>query len=178
MWACGYSPVGNATGSWDVRHRLLAVVGSHIVRFMSQHPNVTLAQTVWDSVAKGDYGPALDGLADEVVMENGPGAGPWHRAEGKEDVTLLLLEFSLHFGDSFRQEGTCVFADDRMAVCLVHETGTSLHGSSFDNMAVYVTRLRDDGLTDRIWTTDLDAEHCETFWRENPGTPSKDFGRA
>jgi ketosteroid isomerase-like protein len=144
---------------------------------MSQHPNAALAQNVWDSVAKGDYGPALESLADEVVMVNGPGAGPWHTAHGKEDVTLLLFEFSLHFGDTFHQEGTCIFADDRTAICMVHETGTSLSGNVFDNMAVYVTRIRADGLTDRIWTTDLDVEHCEEFWRENPGSPSKDFGR-
>jgi ketosteroid isomerase-like protein len=128
---------------------------------MTEHANMAVAQAVWDAVADGDYGPALDTLADDVIMENGPGAGPWHRARGKDEVALLLLEFSLSFGDTFRQVGTCIFADDRQAICLVHETGTATSGSRFDNMAVYVTRIRPDGLTDRIWTTDLDAEHCE-----------------
>jgi hypothetical protein len=41
--------------------------------------------------------------------------------------------------------------------------------------AVYVSRLRPDGKTDRLWTVDLDAEHCEAFWKKNPGKPSKDF---
>src|ERR1700733_6421889 len=48
-------------------------------------------------------------------------------------------------------------------------------GDRFDNTAVYTFRLRPDGQADRIWTVDLDAEHCEGFWQKNPGQPSKDF---
>jgi hypothetical protein len=36
-------------------------------------------------------------------------------------------------------------------------------------------RLRPDGTTERLWTVDLDAEHCEAFWQKNPATPSKAF---
>jgi hypothetical protein len=42
-------------------------------------------------------------------------------------------------------------------------------------VAVYISRLQPDGKTDRMWTVDLDSEHCEDFWRKNPATPSKDF---
>jgi hypothetical protein len=35
-------------------------------------------QGIWDAAAAGDYGPALGALADDVEIENGPGAGPWH----------------------------------------------------------------------------------------------------
>jgi ketosteroid isomerase-like protein len=166
------------TGPPMVSGRQLSIVqhsGPSYGCVMKMHPNMALAQSAWEAVAKGDYRLAFDALADEVIMENGPGAGPWHRARGKDDVALLLLEFGGHFGETFRQDGSCVFADDRMAICLVHETGTSQSGDPFDNMAVYVSRLRPDGLTDRIWTTDLDSEHCEDFWRANPGSPSKYF---
>lgn len=143
---------------------------------MAIHPNMSVAQAAWDAAATGDYGPAFAALSDDVRMENGPGAGPWHQASGKDDVALLLLEFGLHFGDTFRQVGRCIFADDRTSISLVHESGVASTGGAFDNLAVYVSRLQSDGLTDRIWTTDLDAEHCEEFfWRANPGLPSKDF---
>jgi hypothetical protein len=69
----------------------------------------------------------------------------------------------------------CVYADDLMAICLIHETGTAPGGGRFDNLAVYTLRLRPDGQADRVWTIDLDADHCESFWQKNPGTPSKDF---
>jgi hypothetical protein len=142
---------------------------------MAVHQNMSIAQAAWDAAAVDDYGPAFAALADDVRMENGPGAGPWHQANGKDEVALLLLEFGLHFGDTFRQVGHCIFADERTSISLVHETGVAATGDSFDNMAVYASRLRPDGLTDRMWTTDLDAEHCEEFWRANPGSPSKDF---
>ena len=58
---------------------------------------------------------------------------------------------------------------------LIHETGEAPGGDRFDNLAVYISRFRSDGQVDRVWTIDLDAEHCEAFWQKNPGTPSKDF---
>jgi hypothetical protein len=62
-----------------------------------------------------------------------------------------------------------------VAISLIHETGTAPSGDRFDNLAVYISRLRPDGQTERLWTVDLDAEHCEAFWAKNAGTPSKDF---
>jgi hypothetical protein len=62
-----------------------------------------------------------------------------------------------------------------VAISLIHETGTAPGGDPFDNLAVYVSRLRPDRKTDRLWTIDLDTEHCEAFWNKNPGKPSKDF---
>jgi hypothetical protein len=48
-------------------------------------------------------------------------------------------------------------------------------GDNFDNLAVYVSRMRPDGTCDRLTTVDLDYEHCVEFWERNPATPSKDF---
>ena len=33
--------------------------------------------------------------------------------------------------------------------------------------AIYIGRLDADGKADRLWTVDLDTEHCEDFWRRN-----------
>ena len=68
-----------------------------------------------------------------------------------------------------------VYADDRVAISVIQETGTSASGDAFDNTAIYVSRLRPDGTCDRLTTVDLDAEHCVEFWQRNPGVPSKDF---
>jgi hypothetical protein len=107
-----------------------------------------------------------------------PRRRPWHRARGKDDLALLLLEFAACFGGTFHQDGRFVYADDRVAISLIRETGTALSGDQFDNLAVYVNRFRPDGKGDRQWTVNLDAEHCEAFWQKNPGTPSKDLSLA
>ena len=142
---------------------------------MSNHPNFDRTQAALDAVRQGDYGPNFDLYADDIVLENGPGAGSWHRARGKDDLGLMLTELATFFGGTFHQDGRCVYADDRVAIGLVHETGTAPDGDRFDNLAVYTLRLRPDGQVDRAWSVDLDTEHCEAFWEKNPGTPSKDF---
>ena len=142
---------------------------------MANHPNFDRAEAALEAARQGDYGTAFDVFADDVVVENGPGAGPWHRARNKDDLGLLLLEFTAALGETFHQDGRCIYADDRVSINLIHETGKASTGDVFDNMAVYISRLDADGKTNRMWTVDLDAEHCEEFWQRNPAKPSKDF---
>lgn len=59
-----------------------------------------------------------------------------------------------------------MYADDRVSISLVHETGTAPGGGRFDHLAVYVGRLRPDGTSEGLWTVDLDAENCEAFWQK------------
>ena len=134
------------------------------------HPNFVRAQAALDATRLGDYGPSFEGAADEIILENGPGAGPWHIARGKDDLARMYI-----LGNTFHQDGRCVYADDRVAISLIHETGKHPDGDDFDNLAVYVNRIRPDGQVDRVWTVDLDTEHCEEFWRRNHGKPSRDF---
>ena len=68
---------------------------------MTNHPNFDRAQAMLDATRRGDYAPAFGNFADDIVMENGPGAGPWHRARGKDDLALMLLELAGSFGDTF-----------------------------------------------------------------------------
>lgn len=142
---------------------------------MTHHPNFDKAQTVLDAARTGDYGPSFEQLTENIILENGPGAGPWRVARGRDDLALLLVEFSAALDGTFHQDGRCVYADDRVAINLIHETGKAPSGDTFDNLAVYVSRLCPNGQTDRMWTVDLDAEHCEEFWTKNIGVPSKDF---
>ena len=90
---------------------------------MSNHPNFDRTQTVLDAVRQGDYAPVFDLYADDIQMDNGPGAGPWHFARGKDDMALMLTEFAGFFGDTFNQDGRCVYADDHTAICLIPRPG-------------------------------------------------------
>lgn len=112
---------------------------------MTSHPSFDRTQAALNAARQDDYAPAFDAFTDDVLMENGPGAGPWHRARGKDDLALLLLEFASSLGETFHQDGRCVYADDRVAISLIHETGTAPGGNRFDNLAVYISRLRPDG---------------------------------
>jgi hypothetical protein len=126
-------------------------------------------QAIWDALASGDAGPALDSHAPGVIFDNGPGAGPWRHTEGREAFVELMMKFLPIFGDSFHQAGTCVFANEQFRIALVAETGRhATSGDVFDNRAIYISRLDADGNVERVWTVDLDSEAMEEFWGNNP----------
>jgi ketosteroid isomerase-like protein len=135
---------------------------------MTEHPNFVTTQKAWDAIAEGDLVGALEHLADDIVIDNGPGAGPWRHIEGKEAFMVMAMQFIPFFEGSWVQEGRCVYADDSMSIALVRETGKAPSGDLFDNTAVYVQRFRRDGKVDRLWTVDLAHESLEEFWRRNP----------
>lgn len=137
---------------------------------MNEHSNFTRTQQSWDGIAAGDFNPAIEQLAEDAVFENGPGAGPWRLLEGRDALIGMMMEFMPVFGDTWAQQGRCIYADDNKSISLVHETGTTPAGDQFDNMAVYVNRIRPDGVVDRVWTVDLDTEAMEAFWERNQVT--------
>lgn len=134
---------------------------------MTEHPNVERTQDSWDAVARGEIEPVLAGLAEDLIVENGPGAGPWRHIVGRDAYIDFALAFIPTFGDTWKQYGRCVYADDRVTISLVQETGTTPAGDQFDNLAVYISRLSQDGQTERLWTVDIDQEACEQFWQRN-----------
>jgi ketosteroid isomerase-like protein len=131
--------------------------------------HVARVQSIWDALDAGDFATALDSNTDNVIFENGPGAGPWRRTHGKNEFVEMSMQFIPTFGDTWKQVGTCIFANEQFAVTLVAETGRHAEsGDAFDNRAIYVTRFADDGRTERVWTVDLDSEDMERFWQRNP----------
>ena len=132
---------------------------------VTDHPNFINAQAAWDAIGRGDVD--LDAFTDDMVVDNGPGAGPWRHLEGKEAFFTMFMKFVPYFQGTWHQEGRVIYADDATVVSLVHETGTAPSGDVFDNRAVYVSRLDSDGKTNRIWTTDVDHEAMEEFWKRN-----------
>jgi hypothetical protein len=134
---------------------------------MAQHANFERMQKSWDAMAAGDPGPAFDDLTDDVIVENGPGAGPWRHADGKEAFGEVMMSFFGAFGGNFGQQGRVLYADDAFAITLVQETGTHPDGDVFDNRAIYVVRFDTAGKIDRLWTVDLDTEHCDDFWQRH-----------
>ena len=127
-------------------------------------------QAAWDALASGDPMPAFGVLAEDVVVDNGPGAGPWRHVEGRDALADVLVKLASRFNDDWKQVGQVVYADDQLVISLVRETGTAPPGDVFDNLAVYVSRIGADGKTNRLWTVDLAHEALEQFWERNPVT--------
>ena len=130
--------------------------------------DVASVQQMLDATEAGDYGPVFESFAENIIVENGPGAGPWRHAEGRDEFANVLLEFSAYFNGTFRQRGRCVYADDRVVISLIQESGSTPAGDAFENLAVYVTRVGANEKADRLWTVDLDTEACLEFWARNP----------
>ena len=135
---------------------------------MNVSSRVAEVQGVWDALLANDFDTVLDSQTDGVIYDNGPGAGPWDHVEGKESFIEMAAQFIPLFGDTLRQVGTCIFANEQFAVTLVAETGNhAVSGDVFDNRAVYVSRFDKDGKTERVWTVDLDSEDMLRFWQRN-----------
>jgi hypothetical protein len=134
-----------------------------------KHPNVAVTNSAWAGIAKGDPTLAIANIAEDVHVENGPGAGPWRVADSRDELFGLLLNFAGVFGDTFHQSGRCLYANSEFSVTLVNETGVhATSGDEFDNRALYISRYGPEGKVDRIWTVDLDSESVESFWANNP----------
>jgi hypothetical protein len=129
-------------------------------------------QGLLDAAEAGDYGPVFESFAENIIVENCPGAGPWRHAEGLDEFAQVLLEFSAFFNGTFHQRGRCIYADERVVISLIEESGTTTAGDTFENLAVYVTRMGTDGKGDRLWTVDVDSEACVEFWARNPVEPA------
>jgi ketosteroid isomerase-like protein len=135
---------------------------------MSGHPNFVTTQRLWEAVAEGDFSTPFDAFADDIVVDNGPGAGPWRHFEGKEAFFTMAMHFVPFFHGTWKQEGQCIYADDGMSITVVHETGKAPSGDVFNSRAVWIFRFRPDGKMNRLWTTDVAHEELEDFWRRNP----------
>ena len=118
--------------------------------------DIASVQAMLDAAEAGDYGPAFESFAENIIVENGPGAGPWRHAEGRDEFANLLLEFAAFFNGTFQQHGRCIYADDRVVINLIEESGSTPAGDTFENLAVYVTacwgrRERPTGCGPSIW---------------------------
>jgi hypothetical protein len=136
------------------------------------HPNLVKTQEIWDLVRDDRAAEVLDSIADDIIIDNGPGAGPWRHVSGKDAYVEMALSFPALFEGTWNQDGRCIYADDTTAISLVHETGTLPNGDLFDNRAIWAARISPEGLIERLWTVDFDSEHCESFWERNKGLTS------
>ena len=56
---------------------------------MSEHPNFRTVQASWDALAAGNFAEAVEALTDDLVVDNGPGAG--HRGSAVPTARKLSI---------------------------------------------------------------------------------------
>jgi ketosteroid isomerase-like protein len=127
---------------------------------MSTHPNQARIQQGWDAIANGDPGPAFNTMANDIVMENGPlpVTPRWRIARGKEEIAVTMMEDAALLGSNFRQSGQCIYADDRIAISLVHDEAELSTGRRYDARPIAIMRFNESSLVDRLWIVEPDED--------------------
>ena len=69
-----------------------------------EHPNATFARNLYAALAAGDVATAFDALADDLVLVNDIGAGPWRELRGKQAVLEFWGRWMELFDGTFRQD--------------------------------------------------------------------------
>jgi ketosteroid isomerase-like protein len=71
-----------------------------------EHPNATFARNLYTALAAGDVATVFDALADDLVMINDIGAGPWRELYGKQAVLEFWGRWMDLFDGTFRTSWT------------------------------------------------------------------------
>jgi hypothetical protein len=128
-----------------------------------EHPNVARFREAHTALVAGDVGPTWALMREDFVNVNDVGAGPWREQRGPEAMMRFWGEWAELFDGTFRQEILHAVGYDDRVVLIVHETGT-VQGQAFDNRAIYVIDVDDDGRWTALRTMDMDHEKIRRFW--------------
>lgn len=105
--------------------------------------NVDLIETAWQAFGRGDIEEATK-LATEGTTISIPETLPWGGTYTGSDAFQQFLPQVFDQFDDFKVVPEKVLgADDDHVVVVVHATGRTKSGKSFDGRAVWVYRLRD-----------------------------------
>jgi ketosteroid isomerase-like protein len=129
----------------------------------TEHPRLVSTREAFEALKAGDLEPILAQTADDVVMVNDLGAGPWRELHGKEAVLEFWFAFAGMFEGTFSQDVLGGWGWDDGVVLVIHEHGTA-NGVAFDNRALYVLTAGPDGRWREFRTLDMDRAHLEQFW--------------
>jgi ketosteroid isomerase-like protein len=128
-----------------------------------EHPNVTRAREAMSALAAGDTEPVFARMRDDIVNLNDIGAGPWREQHGKEAMMRFWAEWMDLFDGTFRQDILDAIGYDDRVVLIIHETGTA-QNQAFDNRAIYLLEVDNNGMWTALRTMDMDQNNIHRFW--------------
>jgi ketosteroid isomerase-like protein len=143
---------------------------------MPVHPNADRARKIFDALwINGDSQPLLDASTDDFEWVNDIGAGPWRVLRGKDEAIAMQLWWFAFFEGNFRHELIDICASDSRVIEVLREVGEK-DGHVFDNVALYVYEVDDDGQFCSLQTFDRDRDNVTAFWAAFPGAMDLDTG--
>jgi len=131
---------------------------------MAEHPNVSVVRDAYAAFSKGDLEGALAALADDAVFHfggEGPNSGD-HK--GREAITAALVHNFELTGGSQALDVKDIFADDRRAAVVVHETASRVDGASLAMDEVHVLHFDGAGKITDLWDLPTDATVHDAFF--------------
>ncbi len=131
---------------------------------MPEHPNVQTVRDAYEAFAKLDVEGALKDLAPDAVFHfTGSGPLSGDHAGAKDIAAALIGTFELT-GGTQKLEVSGIFADDRHAVVVVHETASRPDGASLDVHEVHLLALDAEGRVTDLWDLPEDPEAHDRFF--------------
>ena len=106
-----------------------------------------------------------------MALAPGPGTAPTARTTWRS----CSRSSRASLGGTFHQDGRCIYADDRTAICLIHETGTAPGGDRFDNLAVYTSVFARTGKRTGSGPLTSTPSTVKTSGRKTLAHPQKTF---
>jgi ketosteroid isomerase-like protein len=131
---------------------------------MAEHANVGRVRDAYAAFGKADLDNALKDLADDCVFHfggHGPNSGDH---TGREAIkNALIANFALT-GGSQALDIKGVFADDKHATVVLHETASRPDGATLAIDEVHVLTIDPDGKITNLWDLPTDAEVHDRFF--------------
>jgi hypothetical protein len=129
-----------------------------------EHPNALRLREILDAIAAGDVEAAYLATHEDLHNVNDIGAGPWREQHGREEFFAFFADFCALFDERpFSQEVLDVLGWDDRVLAVVRETGVA-QGQVFDNRAIYLIDLDEDGRWTALRTLDMDQDSLRAFW--------------
>jgi ketosteroid isomerase-like protein len=131
---------------------------------LREHPNAVLVRERFAALSAGDVVPFHEAVREDFHNVNDVGAGPWRESRGRDAFFAFFGAFAALFDDEpFAQEVLEVLGWDDRVLAVVRETGVA-QGQVFDNRALYVLGVDDEGRYTSLHTTDMDHDTIRRFW--------------
>ncbi len=130
---------------------------------MATHPNIELANTVYDAFGNGDMETFFANITDDAVWHlggNNPLSGTY---SGKQEIMAVLGQITERSGGTFQiAEVHDILANDEHVVAMVRNTGER-DGKVLDAPTIHISHVRDGKFTE-LFIVVADQASSDEFW--------------
>jgi uncharacterized protein len=130
---------------------------------MEQHPNVARTRDAYAAFGRGDLEALREQFRDDIVWHvggNSPLAGEY---KGQDEIFGFFGQLFEMTGGSLSIDIHDVLANDTH-VCVLVTMSAKRDGRTFDQRAVHVFEVDDEGRSKEFWSFEEDQAAGDEFW--------------